>query len=317
VSWLAQARGESRVGQAFEQQDFAQNGRLMKPTVALAVESVSFAYSPQVLANRNINFELYGGEVLCILGPNGSGKTTLLKQIAASLQPSRGRILIFGQDLAASPRVALARMGIVPQQVGLFSSLTVRQHLGHFARLKGIPKPLRREACEQVIRQCHLGALIDTRAARMSIGEQRRTLLALALLGDPPLLVLDEPTTALDPESRRLIWNTLQSRRDNGAAILLTTHYMEEAQHLADRVAFLSGGRIEAIATPRELISSVGGTTKLVVLDNQTQRPVREELFADVKGACLAAERGKLASFVIRPVTLEDAYHHLAALQSG
>jgi len=289
----------------------------MKPTVALTVEGVSFAYAPQVLANRNINFELHGGEVLCVLGPNGSGKTTLLKQIAASLQPSRGRILVFGLDLARSPRAALARMGIVPQQVGLFASLTVRQHLAHFAQLKGIPVPAHERAAEQVISQCHLETLLDTKAARMSIGEQRRALLALALLGNPPLLILDEPTTALDPESRRLIWSTLQSRRDAGAAILLTTHYMDEAQHLADRVAFLRNGAIEAIATPHDLISSVGGTTKLVVLDSRTQRPVREELFADADGARLAAERGELSSFVICPVTLEDAYHRLAALQPG
>ena len=138
----------------------------MKPTVALTVESVTFAYAPEVFANRNINFELHGGEVLCILGPNGSGKTTLLKQVAASLHPSGGRILVFGLDLARNPRAALSRMGIVPQQVGLFSSLTVRQHLMHFARLKGITKVLAGKACERVIAQCHLESLIDTKASR-------------------------------------------------------------------------------------------------------------------------------------------------------
>ncbi|HEY2933037.1 MAG TPA: ABC transporter ATP-binding protein [Acidobacteriota bacterium] len=220
---------------------------------AIRTEGLSKRYANGTLALDAVNLTVSHGELLVILGPNGAGKTTLVRQLTTELRPSGGTIEIFGVDAVRKPQRVKEFIGVVPQEAELFEHLTVSQHLYYFALFRGARSQQAKIAAREVLRELEL----DTRSAvaikNLSGGLKRRTLVGLALIMNPPLLILDEPTAGLDPESRRGLWDVLIRRKTAGTTILITTHYLEEAEGLADRIAIVSQGKLIALGRLDEL----------------------------------------------------------------
>jgi ABC-2 type transport system ATP-binding protein len=221
----------------------------MKSTNELAIEVRGLQKSyGAVEAVRDVGFEVANGEVFCLLGPNGAGKTTTVEILEGYRRRSGGDARVLGMDPADSPRELRERVGIVLQDSGVQDDLTVAELLEMYGRYH-----VRRRPVDDLIELVELGEKRHTRAKKLSGGQRRRLDLALALVGDPDLIFLDEPTTGFDPAARRQAWSTIRSLCELGKTVFLTTHYMDEAQFLADRVAVVRGGEIIAIGTPDEI----------------------------------------------------------------
>jgi ABC-2 type transport system ATP-binding protein len=211
-------------------------------------------YPPDVLAVNGLDLEVRRGECFGLLGPNGAGKTTTIEILEGLLPPTAGDIEVLGRRWADDPRGLRARLGITLQETRLPERLTVEETLGLFRSFYS-----RGRTVEEVL---ELVALTDKRAARyerLSGGQKQRLAVACALVSEPELLFLDEPTTGLDPQSRRQLWQVVDETRRNGHTVLLTTHYMDEAERLCDRVAIVDHGKVIALGTPRELVARVVG----------------------------------------------------------
>jgi len=204
-------------------------------------------------AVRGIDFGVRRGEVFGLLGPNGAGKTTTVEILEGYRERTDGKVEVLGFDPGKRARALRARVGIVLQSTGLYRHIKVREAVAHFAGMYPHPR-----AVDEVIALTGLEGKEDALARTLSGGQLRRLDLALALIGDPELIFLDEPTTGFDPSARREAWNMIEGLKSLGKTIFLTTHYMDEAQHLADRVAILAAGKIVARGRPEEL----GGATE-------------------------------------------------------
>jgi ABC-2 type transport system ATP-binding protein len=214
---------------------------------AIEVEGLHKAYGDHE-AVRGIDFSVRRGEVFGLLGPNGAGKTTTVEILEGYRERSAGRVSVLGHDPGERPAALRERMGIVLQSSGTYPLLTARETVSHWATLYPAPRDV-----DEVLELAGLEQAADRRARTLSGGQQRRLDLALALVGDPELVFLDEPTVGFDPAARRAAWDTVRSLRDLGKTVLLTTHYLDEAQALADRVAIIKDGRILAEGAPGEL----------------------------------------------------------------
>jgi ABC-2 type transport system ATP-binding protein len=199
-------------------------------------------------AVREISFEVKHGEVFCLLGPNGAGKTSTVEILEGYRTRSGGEVSVLGMDPARGERALRDRVGIVLQECGVQGDLTVTELVEMYGRYH-----VRRRPLDEVIALVGLTEQRDERAKKLSGGQRRRLDLALALVGDPDLIFLDEPTTGFDPAARRQAWSTVRSLCELGKTVFLTTHYMDEAQALADRVAIMRDGEIIAIGAPDEL----------------------------------------------------------------
>jgi ABC-2 type transport system ATP-binding protein len=209
-------------------------------------------------AVRGIDLEVAGQEVFAFLGPNGAGKTTTVEILEGYNRRSAGEVTVLGLDPAAADRRWRQRIGIVLQQCNMQPELTVRESLELYAAYYEAPRSV-----PETIELVGLEDAADRRAGRLSGGQQRRLDVALALVGDPELLFLDEPTTGFDPSARRQAWEVITSLRELGKTVFLTTHYMDEAQSLADRVAIIAGGEIVAEGAPGELAGRGGGSSSI------------------------------------------------------
>jgi ABC-2 type transport system ATP-binding protein len=201
-----------------------------------------------VEAVRGIDFEVDHGEVFAFLGPNGAGKTTTAEVLEGYRERSGGEVRVLGEDPSSPTRAWRERIGIVLQQCRMRPELTVRETLDLYAGYYSAPRGV-----AETIEQVGLAHKADARAGNLSGGQLRRLDVGVALIGDPDLLFLDEPTTGFDPTARRNAWGVIGGLRDLGKTVFLTTHYMDEAQHLADRAAIIAGGRIVAEGRPDEL----------------------------------------------------------------
>jgi ABC-2 type transport system ATP-binding protein len=195
-----------------------------------------------------VSFEVASGEVFCLLGPNGAGKTTITEILEGYRSRNAGDVSVLGMDPAGGPRALRKRVGIVLQACGVQLDLTVAELIEMYGRYHP-----RRRSVDELIALVELDAKRTTRAAALSGGQRRRLDLALALVGEPDLIFLDEPTTGFDPHARRHAWSTIRSLCELGKTIFLTTHFMDEAQTLADRLAVMRGGEIVALGTPAEI----------------------------------------------------------------
>lgn len=274
---------------------------------AIRVSDLQKAYG-STEALRGISFEIEPGEVFGLLGPNGAGKTTTVEILEGYRRRDGGSVEVLGADPEQAGSDWRQKIGIVLQSSAMYPNLTVSEHVELFAGYY----EKSRDADEVV----SLVGLSDKRHARvntLSGGQSRRLDLALGLIGDPEVLFLDEPTTGFDPAARRAAWEMVRSLRDIGKTILLTTHYLDEAEQLADRVAVLSEGRIVALGSPAELTGTTVPTEiryrrngKEVVL--QTQEPTR--VLHELTGEALA-EGVELEALLVRRPTLEEIYLEL------
>ena len=220
-------------------------------TTLLEVHELTVAYGPKVAVDK-VSFDIRRSEIFGLLGPNGAGKTTTLSAIEGLRRPRSGTVLLNGVDIVRQPGLAKAQMGVQLQSTGFQSELTVRQVARLYAGLYGVA--MSGQDLDAALTDVGLGRELDRTTKQISGGQQQRLSLFVALIHHPSILLLDEPTTGLDPQSRRYLWTRIERVRNGGGSILLTTHSMEEAQAVCDRVAIVDHGRVLAIDTPRNLI---------------------------------------------------------------
>ncbi|QBE48788.1 ABC transporter ATP-binding protein [Leucobacter triazinivorans] len=284
---------------------------------AVRVRGLGKRYGDRTILD-GIDLDIAPGETYALLGPNGAGKSTTIEILEGLRRPGSGEVRVLGEDPLDARRAWRARIGIVAQSTGDLGPYTARELLAHFGSLYPNPR-----AADEVLELVGLTEHAGKRATKLSGGQQRRLDVALGIVGRPELLFLDEPTTGFDPEARRQFWGMLEGLTGEGTAILLTTHYLDEAAHLADRVGVLSGGSITAEAPPEEL----GGADARVPLvrwrdphgglrEERTATPglLVEQLCAHAAAA--GAPGGEPAELEVRRPSLEEIYLELIGADS-
>ena len=288
--------------------------------VTLEASDLAKHYAPgkaaEVRAVDGVSFAVREGQCFGLLGPNGAGKSTTIEMLEGILEPSAGAVHYRGEPIGPGYR---ERIGIQFQSTALQDFLTVRENLRFFGQLYARNKPL-----EQLVEVCRLKEFLDRDASKLSGGQRQRLLLAIALVNDPELLFLDEPTTGLDPQARRNFWDLVQAIKAQGKTILLTTHYMEEAYVLCDEIAIMDHGRIIARGSPQSLLAE--HFSDVVVELPADALPARDWPFpimrnngaaeimtADVNAVVRTLLEGgvSLAQLKVRPRTLEDLFLEL------
>src|ERR1700734_2342824 len=200
------------------------------------------------------DFELYRGEAFGFLGPNGAGKSSTMRMIGCVSPPTQGELTIFGADPVREGAAIRARLGLVPQDDTLGMELTVRENLLVYGRYFGLPRRVIRERTAELLEFVQLADRAGSRVEPLSGGLKRRLTIARSLINEPEILLLDEPTTGLDPQARHVVWDRLFRLKQQGVTLVLTTHYMDEAEQLCDRLVVMDRGKIAAEGSPRELI---------------------------------------------------------------
>jgi len=273
---------------------------------AVAVDDLRKSYGEHE-ALRGVSFEIREGEVFSLLGPNGAGKTTTIEILEGYRRRDGGEVSVLGTDPTQASRQWRGRIGVVLQSSAMYETLTVRESLALFGGYYERPRPV-----DDVIAVVGLQEKADAIVRKLSGGQRRRLDFGLALVGDPELIFLDEPTTGFDPAARRAAWETIRSLRGLGKTILLTTHYLDEAEQLSDRVAVLREGRIVATGTPAELTRTPA--TEIRYRENgkdvvlRTEEPTR--VLAEL--TTRAIEHGEeLDGLEVRRPTLEEVYLEL------
>jgi len=284
-------------------------------------------------AVRGVSFSVVPGEVFGLLGPNGAGKTTTLSMLATLLPPTSGDARVFGPSIVTEVAAVRRLVGLAPQEIGLYPELTARENLTFFGRLYGLSGPALRQRTDELLALVGLAGRADDRVRTHSGGMQRRLNLACALVHRPRLLMLDEPTAGVDPQSREHVLDAIRALAAEGTAVLYTTHYMEEAEQLCDRIAIMDEGRVVATGTLPELLRLLGlgdiielhgaiatepRLRTIPGLQKIDAEPGRAHLFVDDASqalgavAALVAERpGALDTLDVRPVDLKQLFMHL------
>ena len=287
----------------------------------------------QVAAVRGLDLEVHRGECFGLLGPNGAGKTTTIEILEGLLDPTFGDVEVLGGRWATDERALRERLGITLQETRLTDNLTVRETLVLFRSFYEKGRDV-----DDLLRRVSLEDKAASRYAQLSGGQKQRLAVACALVGAPDLLFLDEPTTGLDPQSRRNLWDLMVDFRAAGGTILLTTHYMDEAERLCDRIGIVDNGKMIALGPPRELIASLGGD-EVIELAAEPAVDIAElktlpgvcAARAEARGAVITVERlhitlpallahldargARLTTLSTHRATLEDVFVHLTGRQ--
>ncbi len=269
-------------------------------TAALRVEKLLKKYG-ELLAVDGLDLEVREGECFGLLGPNGAGKTTTVEILEGLNEPTGGSVEVLGMQWASDERALRQRLGVSLQETHLPDRLTVEENLRMFRSFYQRGRPV-----EEVLDLVGLREKRTSWTERLSGGQKQRLAVACALVSDPDLLFLDEPTTGLDPQSRRQLWDVVLEFKARGKTVLLTTHYMDEAERLCDRVAIVDKGKVIALGTPQELIASLGGQQ---VVELATERPLAAE---DLGG--LPSVRGARKSADGIALTVEQLHLALPAI---
>ena len=242
-------------------------------TPAILAEGVGQTFG-DVVALDGLDLEVKAGSVFGLLGPNGAGKTTLVRILATLLQPTAGRAFVLGHDVVAEPLAVRRRIGLAGQFAAVDAELTGRENVEMIARLYRLPDAEARRRTSEVLERFELVEAADRRASTYSGGMRRRLDLAAGLIGRPPVVLLDEPTTGLDPRSRQELWRIVDELHREGTTVLLTTQYLEEADRLADQIALVDHGRIAAQGTPAQLKATIGGNVLSVRVTDPSTCPM-------------------------------------------
>jgi lipooligosaccharide transport system ATP-binding protein len=271
-----------------------------------------------------IDFEIEEGECFGFLGPNGAGKSTTMRMMHCASPITSGKLEVLGMDVNSSSRDVKAVIGVAPQENNLDPDFTVRRNLTVYGRYFGLPKDVLEERADRLLEFMQLSEKRDERIQEISGGMKRRLIIARAMMNDPRLLILDEPTTGLDPQARHLIWEKVRELKRKKVTVILTTHYMDEAERLCDRLVIMDHGKIILEGKPRELIDKVIGADVMeidVPTDEmeayvkgqgwQYERTIDRMLIFTKEGQKVAAElkeRFAMSYYLIRNATLEDVF---------
>jgi lipooligosaccharide transport system ATP-binding protein len=279
-----------------------------------------------------IDFDLYRGEAFGFLGPNGAGKSSTMRMLACVSPPSGGELRILDRDPVRDGSWIRGRLGVVPQEDTLDVELTVRENLLVYGRYFGLPRNVIRERTDQLLDFVQLADRARAKVDDLSGGMKRRLTIARSLINDPDIIILDEPTTGLDPQARHVVWDRLYRLKQRGVTLILTTHYMDEAEQLCDRLVVMDHGKFAASGAPRELIGQYSTPEVLELrfpLDSHEQaaeklkdlpaerREVLADrilIYTDDGDAALAAVRRlglEPLTSLVRRSTLEDVFLHL------
>jgi ABC-2 type transport system ATP-binding protein len=248
------------------------------PDPFVEVRDLRKAFNDHLVVD-GVSLVIQRGEIFGLLGPNGAGKTTTIRMMATTLPASSGDVIIGGYSVHDNPTAVRMLLGLCPQELALYQELSALDNLVFFGRMEGMSK---REATLEAMRNLELVGLADRakhRVAKFSGGMKRRVNLAISLMNKPELLFLDEPTVGVDPQSRNHIFDTIEGLRAGGMTVVYTTHYMEEADRLCDRIAVMDGGRVVALDTPHDLKARLGDPEKVTLEDvflNLTGRRLRD-----------------------------------------
>jgi ABC-2 type transport system ATP-binding protein len=253
-----------------------------------------------------LDLDVRRGECFALLGPNGAGKTTTIEVLEGVRSRDGGDVAVLGQDPATAGRAWRARIGVVSQGEGAAQALTVREALDHFAAYSTRPR-----TTDELLAAVGLTEQAGTRVGRLSGGQRRRLAVALGVQGRPELVFLDEPTTGMDPVARRQFWELARGLRADGTTVLLTTHYLDEAAELADRVGVVAGGRLVDVAPPDELGAGLRRTATVSWTDGGRRRAVRTEAPAAVLRDLLATTPHEVPGLTVTRPGLEDVYLQL------
>ena len=276
----------------------------------------------EVIAVAGVDLRVQPGEIFGFLGPNGAGKTTTLRMLATLLPPSGGSARVAGCELATQPALIRERIGYVGQAGGADREITGRTELVFQGRLYGMSVEAARRRAAELIDMLELEGAADRKVSTYSGGQKRRLDIGLGLVHDPQLLFLDEPTTGLDPQSRARVWDEVRSMHDRGVTVFLTTHYLDEADALCDRVAIIDYGKIVAEGTPEELKRAVAGDVVTLTVGGEQQRAfdlIKDQAFVreaklDHESMQLYVDRGEVAMPLILRL-LEDANMQLLTVE--
>ncbi len=291
------------------------------PTVVSA-ENLMKKYG-DIVAVDGINFSVEQGECFGFLGPNGAGKTTTIKMIQCVSPKTSGKLEVLGMDVDLYPKEIKRNLGVVPQENNLDPDFTVYENLMVYSRYFSIPKNEAKERIEKLLKFMQLEEKRDAIIERLSGGMKRRLILARALLNEPKRLILDEPTVGLDPQARHLIWDRIRSLKKEGVTTILTTHYMEEASQLCDRLVIMDYGKILVEGRPEDLVREQIGTSILETKANpevlSCLQKMKQEfeivgdtihIFTDSPSDLMFNLMGqcRLSQTTVRPATLEDVF---------
>lgn len=296
----------------------------MVSEVLIEAQNLTKKYDDFVAVD-NINFQVYKGECCGFLGPNGAGKTTTIKMIDCVLPPASGKLTVAGISVSENPRDIKKMIGVSPQEENLDPDFSVITNLTVYARYFDISKREARKRAEEMLKFFQLEEKRDVIIAQLSTGMKRRLILARALINEPQILLLDEPTTGLDPQARHLIWDKVRSLKKSGVTIILTTHYMDEAAELCDRTLIMDNGKIIEEGTPTDLVRKHVGEEvmevdyddKVVATINSKFPEARLEIVGDRIQVFATEPHGVFASFLedfptrsatVRNANLEDVF---------
>lgn len=253
--------------------------------IALEAQQLTKRYSEMVLAVDHLDLKVYKGEIFGLLGPNGAGKTTTGGMLTTRIIPTAGKAFVGGIDVVAHPAEAKHKIGVVPQTNTLDRSLSVEQNLYYHGRYFGYSRSSSKQRASDLLEQFKLADRSTTPVAALSGGMAQRLMMARAVFHQPTVLILDEPTSGLDPQSRLALWDVLIELHSTGQTVLLTTHYMEEADQLCQRLAIMDHGRILALGTPTDLKNNIRSGSILTVEVSGDQLRLIESLRKELKGS--------------------------------